>query len=87
MVFESEQTVNLVDQFYNALDLILDLLRSHKDMGIVLSKAAHTHQAVKLAGFLMAVYQSQLSHPDAADPGRNGAQTGIQAYRPGSSSV
>ena len=32
-------------------------------MGIVLSEAAHAHQAVKLTGFLMTMYQSQLTDP------------------------
>ena len=31
-------------------------------MGIILGEAAHTHQTVELAGFLMTVNQSQLSH-------------------------
>ena len=64
MIFESEEAVYLVDQFYNAFDLILDLLRRHEDMCVVLCEAAHAHQAVELAGFLMAVYQAELAHAD-----------------------
>ena len=64
MIFESEQAVNLIDQLYNTLDLILDLLRSHEDMSIVLCEAAHSHQSVELAGFLMAVYDTQFAHAD-----------------------
>ena len=37
---------------------MFDLLRCHKNMGIVLGKAAHPHQAVKLTGLLMTVYQT-----------------------------
>ena len=37
-------------------------------MGIVLSEAANPHQAVKLAGLLMTVYDSQLAHPQRQIP-------------------
>ena len=33
-------------------------------MRVVLCEAAHSHQTVELAGFLMAVYKSQLAHAD-----------------------
>ena len=68
MVFEAEQAVNAVDQVCHALDLIPDLLRHHEDMGIVLGKAAHPHQSVHLAGFFVAVYDSQLAHPQRQIP-------------------
>ena len=68
MIFESEQAVNLVDKFYNALDFIFDLIRRHKDMGVVLRKAAHTHQTVKLAGFLVTMHKPKLTHADRKIP-------------------
>ena len=49
MIFEPEQTVYFIDQFHDALDLVLDLLRCHEDMCIILSKAAHAHQSVELS--------------------------------------
>ena len=49
MIFEAEQSVNLVNQSGNALDLLLDLLWSHEDMSVVLCEAAHAHQAVELS--------------------------------------
>ena len=64
MIFESEEAVYLVDQFYYTFDLVFDLLRRHEDMCIILCEAAHAHQAVKLAGFLMTVYQTELAHAD-----------------------
>ena len=64
MIFKSKQAVDFIDQLGHTLDLIPDLLRRHKDMGVVLSEAADTHKPVELTGFLMPVYQSQLSHPD-----------------------
>ena len=47
----------------HALDFLLDLIRSHEDMRIILRKAAHTHQPVQRAGELMAVHQPQFAHP------------------------
>ena len=46
MIFETKQSINLVDQFCNAHDLVFDLFRSHEDMCIILGKAAYTHQTV-----------------------------------------
>ncbi len=40
-VFEAEFAVNLVYHVHNAHDLIGYLLRTHEDVGIVLSEAAH----------------------------------------------
>ncbi len=68
MVFKAEERVDLIDQTGHAFDLLLDLLRGHEDMGIVLGKAAHPHQPVELAGFLVAVYQSQLTHAQGKIP-------------------
>ena len=68
MIAEAEQGIYLVDQAGNAFDLITDLLRSHEDMGVVLRKAADPHQSVKLSGFLMAVDNSQLAHPQGKIP-------------------
>ena len=62
MVLKSKHGIGIVDQSYYALDLVLDLLRRHEDMRVVLCKAAHTHETMKLAGFLMTVYQTQLAH-------------------------
>ncbi len=40
----------------------MDLIRGHEDVRIILGEAAHTHQTVQLAGFLMTVNESQLTH-------------------------
>ena len=64
MIFKSKQTVNFIDQSCNAFDLVLDLIRCHKDMRIILCEAAHSHQTMKLSWFFMTVNQSQLSHTD-----------------------
>ena len=68
MIFKPEQGINLVDQFHHALDFILDLLRGHENVGVVLGKTAHPHQAVQLAGLFMAVHQSQLAHAQGQIP-------------------
>ena len=68
MILEAKQCIHRVNQFCHAHNLILDLLRSHKNVGVILGKTAHPHQAVKLTGFLMAVNQSQLSHSQRQIP-------------------
>ena len=46
---------------YDALDLVLDLVRGHEDVGVVLREAAHAHQTVQRAGQLVTVHQTQLA--------------------------
>ena len=62
MIFKAEQLVNAVDELRNAFDLVFDLIRGHEDVRIILGEAAHTHQAVQLAGFLMTVNDTKLTH-------------------------
>ena len=62
MIFKSKQLVYFIDQLCNAFDLVTDLLRHHKDMGIILCKATYTHQAMKLTGFLMTMDKTKLTH-------------------------
>ena len=64
VIFKAEFAVNLVDQRHNALDFVRDLLLRHKNVGIVLRKAADTHQAVQRTGFLVAVHDAELTHAD-----------------------
>ena len=66
MVLEAEQGIYLVDEACYILDLVADLLRGHEDVGVVLRKAAHAHQAVECSGELMAVHQAQLADADAS---------------------
>ena len=61
MIFKSEKVVNFINEFCNAFNLLANLLLGHKDMGIILSKAAYTHQAMKLTGFFMAVNKAQFA--------------------------
>ena len=62
MILEAEQGINFVDQSCNAFDFVLNLLRCHEDMGIILCEAAYTHKTVKLTGFLMTVNDTKLTH-------------------------
>ena len=62
MILEAEQGINFVDQSCNAFDFVLNLLRCHEDMGIILCETAHTHQTMQLTGFFMTVYQTKLAH-------------------------
>ena len=62
MIFESELRIYFINQSCNTFDFVTDLILRHKNMRIILCKTAHTHQTMKLSWFLMAVYQSQLSH-------------------------
>ena len=59
MILKSKQAINLVNQPCHTLNLILNLIRSHKDMCVILRKTAHTHQPVELSWFLMPVNHSQ----------------------------
>ncbi len=59
----------------NALDLICDLIRAHKDMRIVLRKAADTEQAVKCAAELVPVHNAQLTDPQGQLPIAVGLRT------------
>ena len=68
MIRESELAVYFIDQPHNPLDLICYLFLRHKNMGIILSEAAHTHQSVQLAGFFMTVHKSQFSHAQGKIP-------------------
>ena len=62
VVFEPKQGIYLVDQVYNALDLVLDLLRCHEDMCIILCETAYSHQTMKLTRFLMTMNDTKLTH-------------------------
>ena len=68
MITESKLLIDLINQPYNPLDFIRNLLLSHEDMRIILRKAAHAHQSVQSAGLLMTVYQSQLPDPKRKIP-------------------
>ena len=48
VIDKAEFTVYLINQPHNALDFIRNLLLRHKNMGIILRKAADTHQAMEL---------------------------------------
>ena len=61
-IFKAKKGINLIDQSCNVLDLLSNLLLSHKDMGVVLGKAAHTHQTMKLSALLMTVNQTQFAY-------------------------
>ena len=87
MIFESKEAVYLVNQLYYSFDLILDLLRHHENMCIILSKASYSHQTVELSGFLMSVVPVRARPCGSEDHGKSAALIRIQGYRPGSSSA
>ena len=61
MIFKSKEIINFINQSGYTFNLLANLILCHKDMGIILCKAAHTHQTMKLTGFFMAVYKSQFT--------------------------
>ena len=61
-ILKAKLCIHFINQFCYALNLILNLVVPHKDMGIILGKTAHAHQTVELSAFLMAVNQSQLAY-------------------------
>ena len=59
-LLEVETRVHLEDQFDDADDLILDLLRGAEDVRVVLSELAHAEQPVQLPRFFVAMHHAQL---------------------------
>ena len=64
MILEAKAAVHFVDQVVHALDLVADLLGGHEDVGVILSEAAHAHEAVQGAALLVTVHQTQLAGAD-----------------------
>ena len=62
-VGQAEGGVHLVEQPHRLLDHVLHLVPGHEHVGVVLGEAAHPEQAVEGPGQLVAVDQTQLSHP------------------------
>ena len=62
-IVEAKLGVDLVNQMHNALDLVGNLVRAHKDVRIVLSEAADTEQTVKRTAQFVAVNDAQLADP------------------------
>ena len=62
MVLEAEERVHVVNELGDALDLVLDLIRCHEDVRIVLREAADAEQTVQRAGQLVAVHDAELAH-------------------------
>ena len=62
MIREPKDLIHLIRQLDNPGHLIPDLFLGHEDVGVVLGKAAHPHQAVQGSGGLVPVYQPQLAH-------------------------
>ncbi len=61
MIGEAEQAVKAVDEVYNPFDFIDDLFRQHEEVGVILGKGAHPHQAVQHPGKLMTVHQTHFA--------------------------
>ena len=55
VVPESEAGIHLIYQPGYPLYLVLNLLRHHEDVGVILGAAAHAHEPVEGAGFFVPV--------------------------------
>ena len=64
MVLEAKLLVHRVDEVDHAHDLVSQLVGTHKQVGVVLVKAAHAEQAVQGAAKLVAVDQANLAGAD-----------------------
>ena len=62
VILKTEQRIHFVDDPHDALDLFRDLFGRHEDMRVVLRKASHAHQPVKLTALFVAVNKPQLAH-------------------------
>ena len=62
MILKTKQSVNLIYQVRYSLYLLANLLGRHEDVRVILSEAANAHKPVKLTGFFMTMYQTQLAH-------------------------
>ena len=61
MISQAKGTVYLIKEVNNLLNFPFDLLRSHKDMSIILSEVTDPEQAVKGTGQLMTVHKAQFA--------------------------
>ena len=61
VVLKAKLLVHGVDEVNHAHDLVSQLVGTHKQVGVVLVKAAHAEQAVKGAAQLVAVHQANLA--------------------------
>ena len=64
MILETEHFIDIIAEFRDALNLIVNLFRQHEDMCVVLREGTDSHQTVQRAGKLMSVHLSEFSHPD-----------------------
>ena len=68
LIVQAKDGVHLVKELDHVLDLVLELVGGHEDVGVVLGEAAHPEQAVEGAGQLVPVHQAQLAHPQGEIP-------------------
>ena len=68
LVGEAKHGVHLVKQAHHVLQLVLQLVGGHKQVGVILGEAPHPEQPVQRAGKLVAVDQAQLTHPQGQVP-------------------
>ena len=50
----------MLDNLHHLDELVLHLVGTTEDMGIILSEAAHTGQSVQLATLLIAIHSTEL---------------------------
>ncbi len=61
MILETEHFIDIIAEFRNALNLIVNLFRQHEDMCVVLREGTDSHQTVQRAGKLMSVHLSEFT--------------------------
>ena len=64
VILKAKLLVHGVDEVNHAHDLVGQLVGTHKQVGVVLVKAAHAEQAVQSAAQLVAVHQANLAGAD-----------------------
>ena len=68
VLVELEYLEDIEDQFYDFLELSLELVRGHEHVGVILGKGTYPCKAVELAALLVTVNRTELCHPQGEVP-------------------
>ena len=64
VLIEVQGLEHIKDDVDDLAELLLDLIRTTEQVGIILSEAAHTGESVKLTALLVTVHGTELCKPD-----------------------
>ena len=64
MILKAKEVINVINQIDYPQNLIGNLFRQHKDMGIILGEGPHPHQTMQGSRKFMPVYLAQFAEPE-----------------------